>query len=573
MNHRTLTITLFLALTVLILLLPLLPFFRVDLTSEKRFSISDQSRELMRNLDKSVDITIYSGGDVDANFARLNKATGELLDELNVYATQRMTYHFVNPSESTSEEQRNKTYSSLEKRGLRGMSVASRDDKGQVTQSVVFPWAEVAINGDTMAVCLLQPNGQRDGESGINQAIENLEFQFTDALRILSKPHVEKIAFIEGHGELSEELVYDVSDAFSRYFQVDRGVIGQDAAILDAYKAIVIAKPLTPFSESDKYIIDQYIMNGGRVLWLIDGVQMREDELAKTAITTVLPLDINLQDQLFRYGVRITNTLVQDAQCAYMPMNIANPGETPVFEPLPWFYTPLLLPSPASPITKNLMQVKADFASVLDFTSNENKVEKELLLITSNATHVSQTPATIDLRNLLENAQQKGYFFTKYQPIAASLQGIFPSNFPSRGRMIPTGIINEKQHRDVSVNTRMVVVADGDIIRNEVEKSAQGLRLLPVGYDRATRMTYGNKDFLLNALLYLTDDQDWLSLRNRTFKLHLLNKTAVNTNRSFWQWVNIALPIALLFAFGMVHFILRRKRFGTNYLFNKKLVK
>ena len=164
MNHRTLTITLFLALTVLILLLPVLPFFRVDLTSEKRFSISDQSRELMGNLDKSVDITIYSGGDVDANFARLNKATGELLDELNVYATQRMTYHFVNPSESTSEEQRNKTYSSLEKRGLRGMSVASRDDKGQVTQRVVFPWAAGAINADTMAVCLLERNGTSGGE-------------------------------------------------------------------------------------------------------------------------------------------------------------------------------------------------------------------------------------------------------------------------------------------------------------------------------------------------------------------------------------------------------------------------
>jgi len=302
-------------------------------------------------------------------------------------------------------------------------------------------------------------------------------------------------------------------------------------------------------------------MNGGRVLWLIDGVQIQESDLTRRGVAPILPLDINLQDQLFRYGVRITSTLVQDAQCAYMPMNIAKPGETPQFEPLPWFYTPLLLPSPISPITKNLMQVKADFASVLDFTSDENKVQKDLLLITSNATHVSQAPATIDLSQLLENSKQDGYFFTKYQPIAASLQGVFPSNFPSRGRMVPAGVVNEKPHRDESVPTRMIVVADGDIIRNEVENSAQGIRIIPAGYDRASHMTFGNKDFLLNALLYLTDDQDWLSLRNRTFKLHLLNKTAVNTNRHFWQWSNILLPLALLAVFGVIHFVIRRKRF------------
>ena len=229
-----------------------------------------------------------------------------------------------------------------------------------------------SVSQSRYAVCLLQPDGQRNGENGINRAIENLEFQLTDAIRILNKKKIEKIAFLEGHDELSEELVYDVSEAFSRYFQIDRGVIGLDASILDNYKAIVIAKPKKPFSESDKYIIDQYIMNGGRVLWLIDGVQIQESDLTQRGIAPMLPLDVNLQDQLFRYGVRITSTLVQDAQCAYMPMNIAKPGETPQFEPLPWFYTPLLLPSPISPITKNLMQVKADFASVLDFTSDEN---------------------------------------------------------------------------------------------------------------------------------------------------------------------------------------------------------
>lgn len=561
MNRKIVHIALFITLIGLLLLLPILPFFRVDLTSEKRFSIAIQSRKLMQELNQPVHVTIYSGGKVDANFARLNKATRELLEELNIYATKRVSYQFVNPSESTSEEERNKTYFTLEQRGLRSMSVASRDANGQITRSIVFPWAEVVIGKDTMPVCLLQPDGQRDGENGINRAIENLEFQFTDAIRILNKNKIEKIAFLEGHDELPEELVYDVSEAFSRYFQIDRGVIGLETDILDEYKAIVIAKPTKPFSESDKYIIDQYIMNGGRVLWLIDGVQIAENNLTQKGVAPLLPLDINLNDQLFRYGVRITNTLVQDAQCAYIPINIAKPGEPAVFEPIPWFYTPLLLPSPINPVTKNLMQVKANFASVLDFTNNENLVEKEMLLITSNATRVSQAPATIDLTQLLENSKREGYFFTKYQPVAASLQGVFPSNFPSRGRMIPNGIINNKPHRDESLPTRMVVIADGDIIRNDIEHSAQGIRIIPAGYDRSSHMTFGNKDFLLNSILYLTDDQDWLSLRNRTFKLHLLNKTAVNTNRFFWQWSNILLPLALLSIFGTIHFTIRRKRF------------
>lgn len=562
MNKRYFYIISFAALLLLIFLLPILPFFRIDLTSEKRFSIAPQSTQLMRNLHTPISVTFYTGGKVDANFARLNKAATELIDEFNVYSKSRITYHFVNPSEATSEDARNKAFYNLEQRGLRGMSVASRDANGQVTQSIVFPWAEITTKNDTMAVCLLQPDGQSEGESGVNRAIENLEFEFTDAIRILTKTSIDKIAFLEGHGELSEELVYDASEAFSRYFQIDRGVIGNDASILDDYQALVIAKPTQPFSEHDKYILDQYIMNGGRILWLIDGIQIKEDELTQSSSTSFIPLDVNLQDQLFRYGVRITNTLVQDAQCAYMPMNVAKPGETPLFEPMPWLYAPLLLPSPVSPITKNLMQVKANFASTVDFTSNENKVKKDILLITSNATHVSQAPATIELSELLKNAQDQAYYHTQYQPIAISMEGIFPSNFQSRSRMAPNSVKTPHPHRDNSVKTRMVVVADGDLIRNDVENSAHGLTIIPLGYDRVSRLTYGNKDFLLNALLYLTDDQNWISLRSRTFKLHLLNKTAVSTNRIFWQWSNILVPVLLLFIIGGTHLVVRRKRYS-----------
>lgn len=549
------------ALTALVALLPLLPFVRIDLTSEKRFSIAEQSKTLMRNQEKPIAITFYSGGNIDANFARLNNAAAELIDELNAFARTRIRYRFVNPSEADSDTERQKQYYALEQRGLRGMSVASRDADGRITQNIVFPWAEVACAGDTMAVCLLQPDGRRSGEEGINRAIENLEFEFTDAIRILGKQEIEKIAFVEGHGELTEEEVYAASEAFSRYFQIDRGVIGRNAAILSDYKAVIVAKPTQPFAEKDKYIIDQYIMNGGRVLWLIDGVQMQQDALTKGESTTLIPLDVNLQDQLFRYGVRIGNDVVQDMQCAYCPINVATPTEQPQFEPVPWFYEPLLLTSPNSPITRNLLQVKADFASTLDFTNNaDNSVRKEILLITSNATHVSQTPCIVSLRQLMTDAQNENYWFTRYQPVAALLEGEFTSIFPSRSRPMPQEIENPQPHRDQSVPTRMLVVADGDIIRNELEQTAQGWRVLPLGYDRTTRQTFGNRDFLLNALLYLTEEEDWMSLRNRQFKLRLLNNAAVSANRRFWQTTNMLVPIVALLAAAGINFAVRRKR-------------
>ncbi len=549
------------ALTVLVALLPLMPFVRLDLTSEKRFSIAEQSKTLMRNQEKPITITFYSGGNIDANFARLNHAAAELIDELNAFARTRMRYRFVNPSEASSDTERQKQYYALEQRGLRGMSVAARDADGCITQNIVFPWAEVACTGDTMAVCLLQPDNRRSGEEGINRAIENLEFEFTDAIRILSKNEVEKIAFIEGHGELAEEEVYAASEAFSRYFQIDRGTIGNDAAVLSDYKAIIVAKPTQPFAEKDKYAIDQYIMNGGRVLWLIDGVQMQHDALTKGESATLIPLDVNLQDQLFRYGVRIGNDVVQDVQCAYRPVNIATPTEQPQFEPVPWFYEPLLLTSPNSPITRNLLQVKADFASTLDFTNNaDTNVRKEILLITSNATHVSQTPCIVSLQQLMTDAYTENYWFTRYQPVAALLEGTFTSIFPSRSRPAPHDIANPLPHRDQSVPTRMLVVADGDIVRNELEQTSQGWRVLPLGYDRTTRQTFGNRDFLLNALLYLTEEEDWMSLRNRQFKLRLLNNIAVSTNRRLWQTANMLVPIVALLAAAGINFAVRRRR-------------
>jgi ABC-2 type transport system permease protein len=530
-------------------------FFRLDLTEENRYSLSRASKDFVANVCEPLTVLLYLDGDLDANMLRLRRATEDMVRELNMYSSEPLTLEFVNPNNATTEEERYAVYDELEGRGLRGMSVTVRSRDGKMTEQVIFPWVEVCSSCDTMAVCLMQPSAQKTGEEAVNSAIADLEYLFVDAIRVLNRREVVKVAFIEGHGELSEEFTYDASDALSRYFQVDRGVLGADASVLDDYAAIIIAKPLDKYSESDKFIIDQYIMRGGRVLWLLDGAQMSSDMLSEGGATPLVAMDVNLNDQLFRYGVRLTPTIVEDMQCAYMPINVSRPGEQPRFEPIPWFYTPLLQGSPYHPITKTLQAVKADFASGIEIVGDTVGVRKEVLLISSNASHVDVAPTEIDVMRAI-NVEPKEYFTTQYVPIAVALEGEFQSIY--KHRMIPEGVMANGVINQ-SVPTRMVVVADGDIIRNDVEQHREGLMLVPLGYDRVTRQTHGNKDFVVNTMLYLTDDEGIMQLRNRRIDLRLLNRAIVESQRNVWVWINTLLPIGMLLVFGVV-FLGNRKR-------------
>ena len=322
---------------VLVLVVTKTLFFRVDLTAEGRYSLSDASKALVAEMQEPLTVKLYLDGELDANMLRLRRSTEDMVRELNMYASEQLLVELYNPNNATTDEERYAEYARLEERGLRGMSVTVRERGGKMSEQVIFPWAEVCSSRDTMAICLMQPSAQKSGEVAVNSAIADLEYLFVDAIRVLNRREVRKVAFIEGHGELAEEYTYDASDALSRYFQVDRGVIGTDASILDGYDAIIVAKPMTAYSESDKFIIDQYIMRGGRVLWLLDGAQMSNEMLSEGGATPLIGLDLNLNDMLFRYGVRLTPTIVEDMQCAYMPINVARSDEEPRFEPIPWF--------------------------------------------------------------------------------------------------------------------------------------------------------------------------------------------------------------------------------------------
>jgi ABC-2 type transport system permease protein len=533
-------------------------FFRIDLTNDKRYSISNQSKNLMEKINEELEITIYLDGDLNPGFQRLKKSTTEMLDELSIYANKPINIQFENPSIASSTSERENNYARLQLLGMTPTAVYERDKEGKSIQKVIFPWLQMSYKGRKISISLLKNIRGNSGEENLNISIENLEFEITDGIRQLTNTEVSKIAFIEGHGELSEAETYDISKSLSRYFQVDRGTIATDASILDNYKVIIIAKPTLPFSESDKYIIDQYIMNGGRVIWFVDGVRIAKENFSKNGISPAMELDLNLGDQLFKYGVRINPIILQDVQCVSVPINIAPAKTTPQFEPSPWFNGPLLLTSSAHPITRNITEIRSEFCSGIDLVGDNKQVKTELLLATSENTHIIGIPATIDLSQS-PKANDKSYFNLAFVPVAVALEGKFMSDFANR--MIPKGITNTLPIRSESVNTRQIIVADGDIIRNETNGIASDSTTIPLGFDRYMNRQFGNKDFVLNAVLYLADNEGWMELRNRSLKLRLLNKKITNDEQIFWQSTNLLIPIVLLLIFGFVYQILRKKKY------------
>ena len=532
-------------------------FFRIDLTTDKRYSIADQSKNLMSGIENPLEVTVYLDGELNPGFLRLKKSTTELLDELSIYSQKAINMHFVNPALADSPDEREKKYAELAGRGLTPTAVYERDKEGKSIQKVIFPWIEISYKGQKVPVCLLKNILRNSGEENLNVSIENLEFEITDGIRRVVNTEIKKIAFIEGHGELTEPETYDICRSLSRYFQIDRGILGNNAAILKDYKAIVIAKPTQPFSESDKFIIDQYIMNGGNVLWLIDGVRIAKENLSTIGLSPAMELDVNLNDQLFVYGVRINPVLLQDIQCASVPVNISAAHDKPQFEATPWYFAPLLLTSPEHPVTRNITEVRSEFCSGIDLVGDNKNVKSKLLLATSDNTHIVGTPTTIDLSKTLK-PNDKTYFNMGYVPVAVALEGNFDSDFANR--MVPKGMTSVLPARDKSLYSRQIIVADGDIIRNERAGSGD-TTVVPLGYDRYMNQQFGNKDFIQNAVLYLTDNDGWMQLRSRSLKLRLLNKKISINDRIIWQLTNVLTPIALLILFGFGYQIIRKRKY------------
>lgn len=558
MNFNKKTNILLLTIFSIVIILSFFFHFRIDLTSDHRYSISDPTKRLLKKTEEPINVKIYLDGDLNSGFQRLRKSTYDMLEEMSVYTGSNFKISFENPSKAETNAEREQKYNSLEAQGMTPTAVYERDKEGKSIQKIVFPWIKLTSGNKSVNVNLLKNIKGNSGEENLNISIENLEFEIADAIRRLTNKQISKIAFIEGHGELNEAQTYDISKTLSRYFQIDRGKLETDATILNEYKAIIIAKPTLPFSESDKYIIDQYLMNGGKILWLLDGVKLAAENLSTSGISPVIPLDLNLNDLLFKYGVRIQPVLLQDVQCANVPVNIAPANAPAQFAPTPWYFAPLLLTSNLHPITKNISEVRSEFCSAIEAVGENADTKASLLLATSDNTHIFSTPSTVDLSEM-PNAKDKAYFNMSFLPVSILIEGKFESNF--KNRILPKEIKNSFPFLAKSISTKQIFVADGDIIRNETNGTASDSTTLPLGYDRYMQQQFGNSDFIRNSVLYLTEDENWIDLRLRTVKLRLLNKQLVNENLTTLKVISVVVPILLLVVFGVIFQYIRRRKY------------
>ena len=517
---------------------------RWDMTNDRRYSIAPSTKSLLQRLDAPLQVTILLDGELNAGFTRLQRATIEMVEELEAARGERLKAKGAEIGYRVSAEEI--------PQGLPPTVIHERTHKGQTAQTTVYPFALLSYKGKTAIVELLRNNRGLSGEENLNHSIENLEFAFVEAIHTLTRDSVEKIAFLEGHGELSERDVFDLSQALSHYYQIDRGALGNETGVLDDYRVVIIADPQEPFSETDKYILDQYLMQGGRIMWVLNGVRFSSDYLSSQGKTPIAPLDLHLNDMLFRYGVRVNPALVQDLQCLPMPVDVSSDPQNPNWQPMPWTYAPLLLTSQASPITRNVMQVSATMASCIDFVGGEDGIRKETLLATSSNSKITNTPAEVDL-SLFEGSESA--FQYAFIPVAASLEGVFASLYAHL--LPPEDVILHAPLRKQSEQTKQIVVAAGSTIRNEWQQGQP----LPLGYDRYTQTQFGNRDFMVNAVLYLTDDTGWMALRQKQVTLRLLNDQRAREQRIGAQIISIILPLIVLAAVAIVVIVVRRKRY------------
>lgn len=528
-------------------------FSRFDLTSEKRYTLSPATKEMLGKLDDIVYFKVYLEGDMPAGFDRLKTSTKEILDEFRVYSHGNIEYQFINPLESTDKKKQNDIIRQLMQKGLIPTDIQV-NEKGGMSQQTLFPAALATYHAREFPVQLFKEQVGVASDMQLNNSIQSLEYELSTTIRKLTMTMKSKIAFTEGHGELDSVDVADIATSLRDYYSVGRFKLDgriRNIERINQLKAIIIAKPDSVFSEQVKFIIDQYIMQGGKVLWLVDGVYASMDSLSRSGETFAVTMPLNLENQLFKYGVRINSNLVTDMRSGVVPIPVNGK-----YKLMPWNYFPLLGQSNNHPIVNNINLVKGEFSSSID-TLNTVGVKKTLLLSTSKYSTAQNAPARVDLRTVFQEPDVR-MFNRAYLPVAVLLEGEFESVYKNR---LLRGIdsIPQIKFKDKSVPTKMIVVADGDIIKNVVQRSTK--RAYPLGYDIYSKQTFGNKNFILNAVNYLCDDSGLLEVRSRELKLRMMDRKKVTEEQFKWQAMNTVLPLLLVIIFGIVQSIIRKRKF------------
>jgi len=544
-------------------------FTRLDLTSEKRYTLSKSTKNLLKKVDEPVLYRVYLEGEFPADFKRLQNETKEMLNQFRAY-NKNIQYEFVNPNNFDDQQERQVFYQKLAQKGIMPTQIQVNTGNGVTTQ-VLIPAADVIYKGNETSIQLLQSQKYVDQSQLLNNSIQSLEYVLSNPIRALARGQKPTVAFMRGHGELELPNMADLITTLYDYYNLDtarmdgniNSLTGRSQDPKDStsfhfhnkYDLIIIAKPKKTFSERDLYILDQYVMYGGKLLWLIDPLDADLDSLqnAGQAIATRFPL--NLDEMLFTYGVRVNPDLVMDVRCRPIPMTVGMVGDQPQIQFQPWLYFPEIVPLSPHPIVRNLDLIKTDFVSSIDLI--DNGIDKTVLLATSEYTRVKNAPAIYDLNEAKTEPDQR-LFNHKNVPVAVLLEGSFQSMF--RNRLTPEFMeLPSMGYRAQGDSTRMIVMSDGDIIKNRFNYNDG--TTYPLGYDFYTETMYANKELLLNCIDYLVGEEGSIASRSRNIKIRKLDVMKVKEDRLGYQLLNLLLPSGLIILAGIVIIIIRRKQY------------
>lgn len=543
-------------------------FARIDLTEERRYSLSASTKKLLKGIDEVVFIRCYLDGDMPAQYKTLRNETREMLDQFRAY-NSNIEYEFVDPNNFENPKERDEFYRRLFEKGFSPINITTTKSNTQV-QQYIFPYLEITHKGRNFIVPLISSKKGIAGDGIIAGSIENLEYNLYSSIRSIANDQKDKIVFLYGHGELSAEYLYDFIASLSECYDIDSISINEKlnaltdrvydsvdvnkVTISNKYKCMIVAKPTSIFSYKDLYIIDQYIMHGGRVLWLLDALNVSMDSLQSQPTTFATSNFTGVDDILFRYGAKVNTNLVMDLQCAKVPIVTGQYQDNmPQMSFYPWNFFPEIHPNSNHIVSDKISPVKLEFASTIDTTASS--ATKTPLLTTSNGTRIMNAPVNVSL-NMLKQKQDPKLFNAGAKTVALLLEGEFSSAFKNR----LTATMEENTQiafKDFSDSTAMIVVSDGDIARNDFING----QILPLGYDKFTKQMYGNKEFLVNCVNYLCGDEDLIPLRSRELIMRKLDTAKIEREKTLWQVVNVALPIVVVLLAGVILNIVRRKRF------------
>jgi ABC-2 type transport system permease protein len=530
-------------------------FKRFDLTGDGRYTLSETALNIAKTARQPLYVDVFLKGNFPGEFKRLQTETQQLLEEFKAY-NSNIVFEFVDPLEN--EDEREQIMQTFIERGLTPVSV-TLDERGKQTQETVFPWAIATYGGRSVKVPLLKNMMGASTQDKVVSSVQHLEYAFANAFNTVTKPKEKKVAILKGNGEMRDLFIAD----FVRQVRENYGIgtftldsvskqPNETLKYLRRYDLVVIAKPTERFTEEEKEVLDQYIVGGGKTLWMLDNVRMEMDSLYNTGASLAFPNDLNLDDMFFRYGVRIPPKLVKDLMATPIALASGEQGSATQYQQYPWFFSPLVYPQAKHPIVSNLDALKFEFTGGIELLGNG--IRKTVLLQSSPYSKAVGAPVEIRLDMVQERPEQKDFKNAGNIPVAVLLEGPFASVY--RNRVLP---FEDKTFRNVGSENKMIVIADGDVVKNQFDKNFQPLEL---GYDKWTGQFYANKEFLMNCVNYLLDDNGLINIRGKEVNLPMLDKEKVYERYTSSQVITVGVPIAVLALFGVLFTWLRRRRYA-----------